>query len=144
MNEGIFLAQSKEQIISELQQIKGVDKKIAIALYNANIRSLNQLEMVDVSKLSQVVGIDETTIRKWIKAVPDVLSKSEIENSIQILSEFLEIPEETAEKLRNVGVFSIKQLAEEDPQLLADDVQEPVKTVLKWIKKARSRTRQNK
>jgi len=140
----LFLSATKENILEEFQRIKGIDKKIALALYNARIRSLKELENVEVSKLSKLIGIEQTTIKEWIEKIPQQLVTSEVEDSIQILSSFLNISEEIAEKLRNVGVFSIKHLSEEVPELLADDLEMPVKTVLEWIKKAKTHVRQKK
>lgn len=137
-DEGKNLKEEKERILKEFQRIKGIDKKTSIALYNAGIRSLGQLEKAKAKNLSKLIGIDENLIKNWIQSVPALLSTSEVENSVEILSSLLNISQKVAEKLRNVGVFSVKHLADEDANLLADDLDEPVKTVTEWIKRAKT------
>ncbi|MFX0137838.1 MAG: hypothetical protein ACFFDN_29625, partial [Candidatus Hodarchaeota archaeon] len=60
------------------------------------------------------------------------------------LKDFLNCSYEIARALRDVGIFSIEDLAKEDPVHLADDADIRLKYVRSWIKKAKKSIKSKK
>ncbi len=133
----IFL--EKEKIIEEFLRLEGIDEEIALKLVNAGIKSISDLELQDAFALSKKIGHPQKIIDKWIETAKDIKRNQEFmksEEKIHELKDFLEIPYEQAKILRNVGVFGIEDLANEDPLQLSDDSGIPLYHIERWIKKA--------
>lgn len=130
----------KENIIKELLSVQGIDRKIALKLLNAGIRTIIDLQSQNPQNLSEKIGFNLKTVENWIKSAVEIIKYRELtknEESILRLSDFLKIPYEDAKVLRNVGVFNIEDLANEDPKQLSDDAGFDVDIVKLWIKKAK-------
>ncbi|MHA1379237.1 MAG: helix-hairpin-helix domain-containing protein [Candidatus Helarchaeota archaeon] len=130
----------KEKNIEELLSVEGIDKKTALKLNYAGIRSISELELQDPQTLSKKIGYPETTIKKWLQSIAGLKKEQELRKNEAIilnLKEFLNISYEQAKILRNVGVFSIDDLINEDPDQLAEDAGISVKYIKFWISKAK-------
>ena len=137
----------KEKIIKEFLKIDGIDIKTARKIFYAGVKSLSDLESEDPHNLSKKVGHPVNIIKKWIQKAADIkLDKKyqESEEEILNLKEILNSSYEQAKRLRNVGVFSIKDLVEEDPRQLADDSDISKNIIEFWIKKGKKYLKANK
>lgn len=138
---------NKENLIEELVSIDGIDRKIALKLLTAGIRSISDLESQVPQKLAEKIGIQPKIVKKWVKSAIEIRKDKELvknEELILLLKNFLNISYEDARILRNVGVFNIEDLANEDPILLSDDTEINVKSIRQWIKKAKNNLKNEK
>ena len=129
----------KEKIVEEFLELEGIDEEIALKLINAGIKSISELELQDSFALSQKIGHPQKIIKKWIERAKDMKANQAFIKSEKVIHEikdFLAIPYEQAKILRNVGVFSIEDLVNEDPLQLADDSGIASYFINRWIKKA--------
>ncbi|MFX1449761.1 MAG: helix-hairpin-helix domain-containing protein [Promethearchaeota archaeon] len=137
----------KEKLIEEFSSIKGIDNEIALKLYNAGIKSIDDLETQDPQQLAEIIGFPAKTIEQWINAASDMIKKKEVEKSEEViltLKDFLKCSYENAKHLRNMGVFSIEDLANEDPKQLADDTEINLRYIKLWINRAKKEIRDKK
>ncbi|MHA1265789.1 MAG: DUF4332 domain-containing protein [Candidatus Helarchaeota archaeon] len=130
---------SEEKIISELTQIKGLNKKVAIKLYRAGITSIKKLSNAVPEELSKITGISKKQLTTFIILARAQERKKfiEVDTAAAELSQLLEINIDNAKRLVSSGVMSIEDLAEESPDLLAEDAGISVDVIEKWIKKAK-------
>jgi len=129
-----------EKIKDDILSIDGIDEKIAQKLKYAGIRSISDLELQDPHSLSNKIGYPVKSVSYWIQQAIDIKKYEEVKKSeekILKLKEILNISYQEAKLLRNVGVFSIEDLINEEPILLAEDTKISVNYIKFWIKKAK-------
>ena len=132
----------KENLTKEFLSVEGIDKKIALKLINAGVKSISDLKLQNPQKLSKKIGYPQKTIIKWIASANDAIKNKELVESEEIilkLKTILKIPYREAKILRNVGIFSINDLANEEPIQLSEDSGIHLYYISQWIKKARQR-----
>ena len=137
----------KENIIEEFLKIEGIDEKTARKLVYAGIKSISDLESEDPHGLSKKVGHPVNTVKKWIQRAADIKLDAkyrESEEQIQNLKAILNISYEQSKVLRNVGVFKVEDLVQEDPKQLAEDAGINENTIGYWIKKAKKYIKENR
>ncbi|NVM01040.1 MAG: hypothetical protein HWN67_01775 [Candidatus Helarchaeota archaeon] len=137
----------KEELIKEFSSLKGIDREIALKLYNAGIKSISDLKILNPQKLSEKIGYPPKTIELWKNSAIDMIQQKKFEKSEEIiftLKDFLKCSYEVANTLRNVGIFSIEDLANEDPAQLADDADINLRYIKLWIKKAKKSIKSKK
>ncbi len=146
---------NKDEIIEVLIQIKGIDRKTALKLYLAGIYTLDDLIGCDYKDLSTKIGVKIPVIQKWMDEAK-LLGKEGIKSDeedreeeatdsdlpIKKMSEYLNISFDDAMKLRNAGVFGLRDLAQEHPKLLSEDSGFPLDKITAWVKKAKLKYQQ--
>jgi len=143
---------NKDDVIEVLIQIKGIDRKTALKLYMAGIYTLDDLIACDYKGMSTKIGTKVPQIQKWMdeaKILTKEISKLEKESPekepgdsdapIKKMGEYLGISFSDAKKLRNAGVFGLRDLAQENPKLLAEDSGFPIDKINAWVRKAASK-----
>ena len=143
---------NKDDTIEVLIQIKGIDRKTALKLYMAGIYSLDDLIAYDYKDISTKIGVKIPLIQKWMdeaKILRKEISQLEKESPekesvdsdapIKKMGDYLGISFSDAKKLRNAGVFGLRDLAQENPKLLAEDSGFPFDKINAWVKKAKSK-----
>lgn len=141
--------EDREKILETLTKIKEIDRKSALKLYMSGIHSLEDLISCDYQIIAKKIGESPSTIQKWIDEAKelqkseDMTKKKEEKESefdpIKYLSEFLNISSKEATDLRNAGVFGLKDLAQENPKLLAEDSGIDYEKIKSWVNKAKQK-----
>ena len=142
----------KDATIETLIQVKGIDRKAALKLYMAGIYSFEDLINCDYKDISTKIGVRIPEIQKWmdeakitskevakLKKEPSETESVDTDAPIKKMSNFLGISFNDAKKLRNAGVFGLKDLAQENPKLLAEDSGFPLDKITTWVKKAQAK-----
>ncbi|NHI91455.1 MAG: hypothetical protein EAX96_03060 [Candidatus Lokiarchaeota archaeon] len=139
----------REKILEILTKVKEIDRKSALKLYMSGIHSLMDLISCDYQGISKKIGESPATIQKWIDEAKnldkgeDGTKKEKDEKAefdpIKYISEFLNISMKEATKLRNAGVFGIKDLSQENPKLLSEDSGIEFEKIKEWINKAKDK-----
>ena len=148
--EGFLMSkEDREKILEILTQIKEIDRKSALKLYMSGIHSLEDLISCDYKAIAKKIGESPATLQKWIdegkllqKSEDTTQKKDEKESDfdpIKYLSEYLNISVKEATKLRNAGVFGLKDLAQENPKLLAEDSGMDYEKIKDWVNKAKQK-----
>jgi hypothetical protein len=130
---------SEDKVINELTKIKGLSKKQAVKLYRAGITSIKKLGSSNPDELSKITGIARKQLTTWVILARAQERKKfiEVDAAAEELSQLIEIRLEDAKKLVSAGVMSIEDLADESPDLLAEDTGFPASTISSWIKKSK-------
>ncbi|MHA1784127.1 MAG: helix-hairpin-helix domain-containing protein [Candidatus Helarchaeota archaeon] len=141
--------ENRDKIIEILVKIKEIDRKTALKLYMSGIHSLADLISCDYNVISKKIGESPARIQKWIDDAKELremgseASEPETKKTefdpIKYMSEYLNISIKEATKLRNAGVFGLKDLSNENPKLLAEDSGMPFEKIKSWIYKAREK-----
>ena len=62
---------TKKNAVTELRQVKGVNKQIAGALYDAGIGSIDELKLMSIEQLIDISGIGESTAPEILEDAQD-------------------------------------------------------------------------
>ncbi|MFX1296117.1 MAG: DUF4332 domain-containing protein [Promethearchaeota archaeon] len=130
---------AEEIAITELTKIKGLNKKQAIKLYRAGIKSIKKLSSSNPEEISKITGIAKKQLTTWVILARAQERKKfiEVDVAAEEISQLLEIKIDDAKRLVSAGVMSIDDLAEESADLLSEDTGMAINTITNWIKKAK-------
>ncbi|MHA1271077.1 MAG: helix-hairpin-helix domain-containing protein [Candidatus Helarchaeota archaeon] len=129
-----------EKFIAELMKLKGLTKRDAQRLIEAGVKSLKKLGTSIPEELANNTGIPKKKLTTWIILARARERKKflEVDSATAELSQLLEIKMEYSKRLVAAGVMSINDLAEESPELLAEDTGLEVILIREWIKRAKA------
>ena len=141
--------EDREKILEILTQIKEIDRKSALKLYMTGIHSLEDLISCDYQEISKKIGESPASIQKWIDEAKNLQkeettmkkidSKDSEFDPIKYMSEYLNISLKEATKLRNAGIFGLKDLSQENPKLLSEDSGLDYEKIKEWINQAKQK-----
>ena len=130
---------AEEKVINELTKIKGLNKKAAIKIFRAGVKSIKKLGSSNPDELSKITGIAKKQLTTWIILARAQERKKfiEVDTAAAELSQLVEVKLEDAKRLVGAGVMSIEDLADESSDLLSEDTGLSSDVIQKWIKKAK-------
>ncbi|MHA1230981.1 MAG: helix-hairpin-helix domain-containing protein [Candidatus Helarchaeota archaeon] len=131
---------SEDKFIAELMKLKGLTKRDAQRLIEAGIKGLKKLGQSIPDELANATGIPVKKLTTWIILARARERKKflETEAAVSELSQLLEIKIDDAKRLVAAGVMGINDLAEESPDLLAEDTGIEIILIKEWIKRAKA------
>ena len=109
--------------------LEGIGEGFKFELYEADIRTVGELAVADPEEIAATTNLTENQLERWVIRARDWEG--------QEINVVRGISDRRAEKFEDLGIRSIRHLANADPQTVADKTEFSESQIEKWMRRVR-------
>ncbi len=126
----------KAQVIKHLRKLPEISKNDAEILFEGGIYSISHLAEEDPKTLAKDLDLDVKKVEKWIESAKSVKRIIDAKATFKKLSKISGIKKKYILDLIDLGIYSIDDLINANPEKVAEKLDIDIDEVIYWIEQA--------